>query len=498
MKTKDILITIFLSIVICILYFIDKNNDFTIDQAGVAYQIYLNGEVIGLIDDSEKLYNLINDEQDEIRKKYNVDYVYPPDVFEIVKVNTYNQNYSSVEEIYSLIEERDDFTINGYTITIKYNEEYLEYNETDKIPDDFTINVLDKSVFDEAIKKYVLAFVSEDDYDDFINNQVEELTEIGQVVTNMYFLEDMTIKENYISVNEKIYTDVDELSQDLLFGPNATMDTYKVQVGDSISSISEEYKLNPREFLIANPEYVNENSMLQIGALVNVTLINPVVTFIYDVAKIEESTIELPAKTVVDKTKGYGYKEISQAGVSGIILSHETYNVINGEESQQVNFSYTETIREAVEQITVVGPGYSSVYISGNWAWPTAYPYKITSAYAYRWGKMHEGIDISGPGLGSPIYAIGDGVVVEAALEGTHSRSDGTYAVIEHDNNVYSLYAHMDSLKVKVGQKVSKGDVIGTMGETGFATGVHLHLSVSYGWPYHGSYRFINPMTIYK
>ena len=123
MKTKDILITIFLSIIICILYFIDKNNDFTIDQAGVAYQVYLNGEVIGLIDDSEKLYNLINDEQDEIRKKYNVDYVYPPDVFEIVKVNTYNQNYSSVEEIYSLIEERDDFTIKGYTITIKYNEE---------------------------------------------------------------------------------------------------------------------------------------------------------------------------------------------------------------------------------------------------------------------------------------------------------------------------------------------------------------------------------------
>ena len=55
----------------------------------------------------------------------------------------------------------------------------------------------------------------------------------------------------------------------------------------------------------------------------------------------------------------------------------------------------------------------------------------------------------------------------------------------------------MDSLLVSVGQKVRKGDVIGTMGDTGYATGVHLHLSVSYGWPYKGSYRFVNPLSIY-
>lgn len=495
MKRKDIIVTIILSCIVVVLYFINQISNIKGIVASSAYQIYLNGEVIGLIKDEQELYDLINSEQQEIKNEYDVDYVYPPSVFDMVKVNTYNTNYSSAKDIYSLIEQRDDFTIKGYTITIKYSDN--EYHEYDEVPDNFEINVLDKSIFDEAIKKYILAFVSEEDYNDFVNDDVANLTDIGQVVTDMYFLETITIKESYISVSDKIYTDVDTLSQDLLFGPDAKMDTYTVQLGDSISSISEEYKLNPQEFLIANPEYRSENSMLQIGAEVNVTLIDPIVTFIYNVSQIEESTISLPNKTIVDKTKGYGYKEIIQPGVSGIILTHENYEVINGEESSQVDFSYTETIRDAVEQITVVGPSYSGVYIYGNWGWPTAYPYKITSNYAYRWGKMHDGIDISGPGRGSPIYSIGDGTVVEAAVVGTHSRSDGTYAVIQHNNNVYSLYAHMDSLLVKVGQKVSKGDVIGTMGDTGFATGVHLHFSVSYGWPYHGSYRFVNPLSIY-
>ena len=67
-----------------------------INYADKAYQIYLNGEVIGLIEDEQELYNLINDEQQEIKNKYNVDSVYPPNAFKIVAVNTYNNNYRCI------------------------------------------------------------------------------------------------------------------------------------------------------------------------------------------------------------------------------------------------------------------------------------------------------------------------------------------------------------------------------------------------------------------
>ena len=51
---------------------------------------------------------------------------------------------------------------------------------------------------------------------------------------------------------------------------------------------------------------------------------------------------------------------------------------------------------------------------------------------------------------------------------------------------------------VRVGQKVKTGDKIGEMGSTGLAFGVHLHLGVSIGWPYHGSYQFQNPLKYIK
>lgn len=493
MKTKDIVITVILSLIVIVLYFVERNFDTEINYANKAYQIYLDGEVIGLIQEEQELYDLIDNEQQEIKDKYKVNNVYPPNAFKIVEVNTYNENYQTPQEIYNMIEQREDFTVKGYVITIKYDESY--YLEGEEVPENYTINVLDKEVFQDALERYILAFVTEDEYDAYIGGSIEELTDIGEIIDNMYFEETLTIKEAYISANEKIYTDATELSQLLLFGPDAEMDSYVVQAGDNIESISNEYRLNPQEFLVANPNYRTENSMLRIGDTVNVTLIDPIITFVYSVYRIEENIIELDTKTIVDNTKDRNYREITTPGVDGIVLTHETYEVVNGEESQQVNFVYSETIREAVQEVVTVGKSYSSAIITGNWAWPTERPYRITSYYAYRWGKMHDGIDISGPGKGSAIYAIGDGTVVEAQVVGTHSRNDGTYAVIAHDNNIYSLYAHMDSLHVSVGDTVNRGDVIGTMGETGFATGVHLHISISIGWPYHGSYRFVNPLT---
>ena len=60
------------------------------------------------------------------------------------------------------------------------------------------------------------------------------------------------------------------------------------------------------------------------------------------------------------------------------------------------------------------------------------------------------------------------------------------------------MYAHLNSIGVSVGQQVKKGDIIGKMGETGYATGVHLHFSLSIGQPYTSSYRFLNPLSLYK
>ncbi len=498
MKGKEIFLTIIITVTIMALCAVSFLYDQKIaGQAEKAYLVYLNGETIGLIKDEEELYNIINKEQNQIKNEYGVKNVYPPTGFNLVKVNTYNDQFTPAQNIYQKVAEVDDFTIKGYIITIKFPK---EENEDPK--PDLVINVLDKSIFEAAMRKFILAFVSEEELDTYLNNETEELTDIGQIINKMYFNETITIKEGYISVKDKIYKDVDSLSQFLLFGPDAVMDSYTVALGDSIESISEEHHLNPQEFIVANPKYRETNALLEVGEKVNVTLLDPVISYVYEVNKIEEQVDKFSKTEVVDSTKDASYSKITTPGVSGIKLVYETYQVKNGEAlPASIDQNRTITVRERVDQVTTIGkPSYGRpVNTNGEWGWPTNSPYVITSEFAWRWGSHHDAIDISGPGKDSPIYAAKDGVVVEAevACKGCSRWKEGTFVVIQHENNMYTLYAHMNSLKVKVGDVVSRGQQIGGMGETGYAFGVHLHFSICTGWPYHGSYTFHNPRNYY-
>jgi len=93
-----------------------------------------------------------------------------------------------------------------------------------------------------------------------------------------------------------------------------------------------------------------------------------------------------------------------------------------------------------------------------------------------RWGVMHDGIDLAGP-LGSPIVAVGDGVVTEAGP----ADGFGLWVVIRHDNGDYSIYGHMYRYYVKVGQRVRAGQHIADIGANGRSTGPHLHFGIARG-----------------
>jgi len=118
----------------------------------------------------------------------------------------------------------------------------------------------------------------------------------------------------------------------------------------------------------------------------------------------------------------------------------------------------------------------------------------ITSYFGYRTlagnTEFHSGVDISG-GTTNHIIAINSGVVYQVGTgcannEGLSSRCNGgwgNYVAIEHPGSVYSLYAHLapSSITVSVGDSVKQGQVIGTMGNTGRSTGMHLHFQIEVG-----------------
>ena len=128
------------------------------------------------------------------------------------------------------------------------------------------------------------------------------------------------------------------------------------------------------------------------------------------------------------------------------------------------------------------GSSGGSVTGTGSFTWPCPSCTYITSRVGYRWHpvsgqwKYHSGLDI-GAAYGASIVAADGGTVTIAGLNGGY----GKCVMIDHGNGYYTLYGHMSSIAVSVGQSVSKGATIGYVGSTGVSTGPHLHFEIRQG-----------------
>ena len=97
----------------------------------------------------------------------------------------------------------------------------------------------------------------------------------------------------------------------------------------------------------------------------------------------------------------------------------------------------------------------------------------LTSAFGWRWGRMHEGIDIAVPS-GTPVVAAAAGTVIVAGWLGGY----GNLVVVDHGNGIATAYGHNTSVTVGVGQSVAQGQLIAYSGNTGHSTGPHVHFEV--------------------
>jgi murein DD-endopeptidase MepM/ murein hydrolase activator NlpD len=111
---------------------------------------------------------------------------------------------------------------------------------------------------------------------------------------------------------------------------------------------------------------------------------------------------------------------------------------------------------------------------AAGFIWPVEGTF--TSPFGYRWGRMHEGIDIAAA-EGTPIRAAADGNVILMQSE-YESGGYGNYTCIDHGGGLSTCYAHQSSFATSVGASVSQGDLIGYVGNTGHSFGAHLHFEV--------------------
>lgn len=454
----------------------DKINEF--------YQVYLGGQKIGLINSKDDLYNLIDKEQEGIKKKYNVDKVYPPEGLEVEKILTYKTNLKTSEQIYDEINDIDPFTIEGYEVTVKKGDKKTKFY------------IIHKEDLDEAVKNTVLSFVKEDEYNNYLNGVEKDSNEEGRSITDIYFESDLSIKKTYISTEENIITDKDTLKMYFLFGTTNLTGTYKVKASDTIESIAYNNKLGVEDFLVANPDIKGENALLAVGQEVTIAAINPVSNIIVESFETEMQEVEYDTEIQYDNKLSVEETYVKQEGSNGlskvVYATKESNGVIL--DSQMAS---EDVITEPTKKIVVAGA--KGVYYVGNstyWVWPTSKPYRISSCYSYRNHPIrgqyhfHAALDITGT-KSKNIYAIQSGTVISAFNDNGYHQGAGNNIKIEHANNYVSQYMHLAKSLVKVGDHVEKGQLIGIMGRTGSATGVHLDFRVFKNG------NNINPFSIY-
>ena len=106
-------------------------------------------------------------------------------------------------------------------------------------------------------------------------------------------------------------------------------------------------------------------------------------------------------------------------------------------------------------------------------AMPLQDAFRYTSGFGPRWGRMHEGLDMAAP-IGTPVYATAEGIVTFAGWMSGYGR----IIKVQHEFGIETRYPHLNAMRVEVGQRVSRGERIGDVGNSGRSTGPHLHYEV--------------------
>lgn len=258
--------------------------------------------------------------------------------------------------------------------------------------------------------------------------------------------------------------------RDLLTAQSVVMRTYTIQPGDTLSAVALMHDLTVSDLRQMNPQY-KDSDMLTVGD--SLVLRNPQTLLQVKVVKTVTytETVDYKTKTVYRDDKDTDYVRVTTYGREGEqkVTAEDTY--IDGVKVSRKVIEKKVTkqpVTKVVEQGTLkIAPG--------NFKWPVPICHSMSRGY-YR---GHYAIDICNgpvPVYGHDIVAADGGTVIYAGYG--WNGGFGNMVKIQHANGIVTLYAHMSSVKVSTGQSVSRGQVIGAVGNSGNSAGPHLHFEV--------------------
>ncbi|SOC08186.1 murein DD-endopeptidase MepM/ murein hydrolase activator NlpD [Ureibacillus xyleni] len=430
------------------------------------YHVYLGDTYIGPVSSEEAVTEIVEQKEQEASLQYkNMEVDASSDVSLVPEhVFSFDTNDSSTLEKLNT-----ELEVQTPAYALQIDEEPVAYFK-------------DEQDFEEAIRQLKLEYVTEKQLQQLENNTTTDLPDLKKNETRLLevsIVENITVEDTKANPAEILSPDE---AVDYLKSGSVEKELYAVQEGDVLGKIAKKHNLSMAELLKLNPD-INENSLLQIGQKLNVTVEKPLVNIkvVYEKARIEKIDF---TKVVKENDSMYkGEKVVKQEGEYG---KKEVEYVITELNGNRVEKAVTEetVLSEPSDRVVVVGTKVVSDRGTGAFAWPTSGGY-VSSNMGNRWGEFHRGLDIARPSNYN-ITASDNGVVTFAGWDGTY----GQKIVVDHNNGYETVYAHLSEIKVSVGQVVPQGSIIGIMGSTGRSTGTHLHFEV------HKNGSYVNPLSL--
>lgn len=421
------------------------------------YHVYLNGTFIGTVSNKDVVEEIMNEKVETLKESFKekdlnigvqVDYI-REQVFRSTANN--QETVRNLENAIQLQVEASAIAIDGTPIV------FLDSKET----------------ADEVIKKLKLQYVTEEQLVELEARKTAVTMELPPLKENETRLLDVRLSKEVSILTEKVTPDKIMSADDaltLLLKGTLEEKKYVVQEGDVLGTIANGHGLTLADFLALNPG-LTEETVVKIGDEVNVTSLKPYLEVIVDKEVNQKESIAFVNEVVEDASMPKGETKVKQEGQNGERLVNYLISEQNGVTLKK-NVTSEQVTKQPVNHIVVKGTKVIPSRGTGSLAWPAVGGY-ISSVQGQRWGKQHKGIDIARPS-NRTIKAADNGKVVSAGYDGGY----GNKIVIDHQNGIRTVYAHLASIDVSVGQTVSQGSAIGVMGSTGNSTGVHLHFEV--------------------
>ncbi len=474
------------------------------------YSVYVNNIFYGNINDRDKFEKYIEDTYKKYNKESTFGEVYYPENYTISSVSSSFDNKKTEDQIYEEFKRDVEFLVDGYRVNIvKDPNDTTEFQGKQHFSSSTeggevtlvsgtnyaVVYSTNKEEVDGALDKILSTFVGDKAIDRIARGEEVDDLEVGLEEVVSY-----NVGGHIVGTEEKVpYSEVlvgEALYDKMLFYNVVEYNTYIVGQGETLDEIASKNSLNVNELVAANDSIISADTILSAGQEIVVNLVDPVITVESTKISVVEEDVPYETEIVEDSTKLTTDKSVvKQEGQNGKVVRVYEIDYINGQTTSGGKIINESMKSEPVKRVVVKGtkkaPSYSGSYagnggVSGytkssgtvdgspvDWGRPTTGGY-LSSPFGYRWGSLHQGIDVAGMPTGSTIMSVLDGTVMYVGYQGAR----GNMVIVDHGNGYVTYYQHLSSFDVSAGQSVLKGQRLGGMGNTGYSFGVHLHFEV--------------------